>query len=202
MKKSKKTYIGSKHYCFNIINTLREPILIVDSNCHIVDANKSACAFLGRELESIIGKDCCDLSHASDKVFFKKGESCPCSIVLENNQQTRIIHEHHRPDGKAIWEEILASPLKDKSGNINFVVIEIRDVTELVRSKEIIKKLDTDIETVRRFIPICASCKKIRTEEGHWENIEDYIHELSKVDLTHTVCPECQRKIYPERFKK
>jgi PAS domain S-box-containing protein len=201
MNKSKKTYKGSTHYYSGIINTLQEPILIVDLNCHIVDTNKSACIYLGHEIESLIGKNCCELSHPSDRVFFEKGESCPCRLVLETKQQTRIIHEH-RHDGKTIWEEILASPLKDKSGNINFVVLELRDITELVRLKEVAKKLDTETKTPRKFIPICASCKKIKKEEDKWEDVEQYINELSDVEFTHTVCPKCQRKLYPERFEK
>jgi len=199
--RSKKTYKDSKHYYSGIINTLQEPILIVDLDCHIVDANKSACIYLGKEKESLLGRNCCELSHPSDRVFFEKGESCPCKLVLETKQQTQIIHEH-RHDGDAIWEEILASPLKDKSGNINFVILELRDITELVKLKEVAGKLDTGTKTLRRFMPVCASCKKIRKEEGKWEDIEDYIHEISDVEFTHTVCPACQRKLYPERFKK
>jgi PAS domain S-box-containing protein len=190
-----------KHYYSGIINTLQEPILIVDLDCHIIDANKSACIYLGQEIKSLIGKNCCELSHPSDRVFFEKGESCPCRLVLETKQPTRIIHEH-RHNGKSIWEEIFASPIKDKSGNINFVVLELRDITELVRLKEVAKKLGTETKPSRRFMPICASCKKIRNEEGNWEDIEDYIHELSDVELSHTVCPKCQRKLYPNRFKK
>lgn len=201
MDKSKKTYKGSKHYYSGIINTLQEPILIVDLDCHVVDANKSVCIYLGQEIESLIGKNCCELSHPSDRVFFEKGESCPCRLVLETRQQTRIIHEH-RHDGKTIWEEILASPLKDKSGNINFVVLELRDITELVRLKEVAKKLDTGTKTPGKFIPICASCKKIKKEEDKWEDIEHYINELSDVEFTHTVCPKCQRKLYPDQFEK
>ena len=201
MNKSKKTYKGSTHYYSGIINTLQEPILIVDLDCHVVDANKSVCIYLGKEIESLIGKNCCELSHPSDRVFFEKGESCPCRLVLETKQQTRIIHEH-RHDGKTIWEEILASPLKDKSGNINFVVLELRDITELVRLKGIAKTLDTETKAPRKFIPICASCKKIKKEEDKWEDVEHYINELSGVEFTHTVCPKCQRKLYPDRFKK
>jgi PAS domain S-box-containing protein len=201
MNKNKKIYKGSTHYYSGIINTLQEPILIVDLDCHIVDANKSACIYLGREIEGLIGQDCCGLSHPFDRVFFEKGESCPCRLVLETKQQTRIIHEH-RHDGKTIWEEILASPLKDKSGNINFVVLELRDITELVRLKEVAKKLDTETKTPRKFIPICASCKKIKKEEDKWEDVEHYINELSDVEFTHTVCPKCQRKLYPDQFEK
>jgi PAS domain S-box-containing protein len=201
MNKGKKAYKDSKYYYSGIINTLQEPILIVDLDCHVVDANKSACAYLGREKKSLIGKNCCELSHPSNRVYFEKGESCPCKLVLETKRHARIIHEH-RHDGKIFWEEIFASPLKDKSDNINFVVLELHDITELVKLKEAAKKLPAGTKTSRSFMPICASCKKIKKEGDKWEAVEDYIHKLSGVELTHTVCPICQRKLYPDRFKK
>ncbi|OGW37255.1 MAG: hypothetical protein A2Y97_02060 [Nitrospirae bacterium RBG_13_39_12] len=201
MSKSKKAYVGSKDYYSSIINNLQEPIIVVDSNCHIVDANKSACTYLGREIENLNGQNCCGLSHPSDRIYFEKSKSCPCRIVLETLQQTQIIHEHHHPDGKTVWEEILASPLKDKSGKVAYVVMELRDITELVKLKDVSGKLDAEIKIMRKFTPICASCKKIRNEEGNWEDVEHYIHELSKVEFTHTICPKCQRKLYPDQFK-
>ena len=159
MNRSNKIYKDSKHYYSGIINNLQEPILIVDLDCRIVDANKSACIYLGREIKSLLGRNCCELSHPFDRVFFEKGESCPCRLVLESKHQTRIIHEH-RHDGETIWEEILASPLKDRSDNINFVILELRDITELVKLKEVAKESDTGTKTLSRFVPVVKRSEK------------------------------------------
>ena len=51
-------------------------------------------------------------------------------------------------------------------------------------------KLRSDIAILEGFIPICASCKKIRTMK-HWESAEDYIHSHPLADLTRSLCPEC-----------
>jgi PAS domain S-box-containing protein len=51
------------------------------------------------------------------------------------------------------------------------------------------------IKTLKGFIPICASCKKIRNDEGFWKHVEDYISEHSMAEFTHSVCPECARKM-------
>ncbi len=48
------------------------------------------------------------------------------------------------------------------------------------------------------ILPVCASCKKIRDENGQWHQIETYIHERSAIDFSHGICPECCNKIYPE----
>ena len=57
---------------------------------------------------------------------------------------------------------------------------------------------DQEIENISRLIPICASCKKIRDDEGYWEAVETYIQRTTNKDLTHGICPECARKLYPE----
>ena len=49
------------------------------------------------------------------------------------------------------------------------------------------------------FLPICASCKKIRNQ-NQWEQIENYITENSLAQFSHSLCPECQERLYPELF--
>jgi len=48
-----------------------------------------------------------------------------------------------------------------------------------------------NVKTLKGLIPICASCKKIRTGEGYWRQIEQYIRENSEASLSHGLCPEC-----------
>lgn len=68
-----------------------------------------------------------------------------------------------------------------------------------------LKKLQNalkDIRTLSGLIPICASCKKIRDDEGFWNQVETYIAERSEVRFSHGICPECRDKFYPGRTKK
>ncbi|MBN2310732.1 MAG: GAF domain-containing protein [Candidatus Hydrogenedentes bacterium] len=54
------------------------------------------------------------------------------------------------------------------------------------------------IKTLRGLLPICSNCKKIRDDKGYWQAIEVYIHDHSDADFSHSLCPECARKLYPE----
>jgi hypothetical protein len=49
----------------------------------------------------------------------------------------------------------------------------------------------------RSLLPICASFKKIRGEDGSWSDVEIYVRGHSKAEFSHTVCPECTAKLYP-----
>jgi PAS domain-containing protein len=52
------------------------------------------------------------------------------------------------------------------------------------------------------ILPLCSFCKKIRDSKGNWDQVDTYIHNHSDADISHTVCPECMDKYYPEYFDK
>ena len=55
------------------------------------------------------------------------------------------------------------------------------------------------IKSLRGIVPICASCKKIRDKDNHWHHVESYIERgYPEAALSHSCCPECARKLYPE----
>ena len=62
------------------------------------------------------------------------------------------------------------------------------------------RKLVRRIKILEGFLPICANCKKIRNQD-QWEQIENYISENSLVQFSHSLCPECIEKLYPELMK-
>ncbi len=76
-------------------------------------------------------------------------------------------------------------------------VIE-QERTKALRERE--KSLE-DLQILRGLLPICASCKKIRDDQGYWTEIEWYIKKHSEADFSHGICPECARNLYPEVFK-
>ena len=69
------------------------------------------------------------------------------------------------------------------------------------KNAELQKAMD-EIKTLRGFIPICASCKRIRNDEGYWEQIESYISSHSEAKFSHGCCDECARKLYPDLMDK
>lgn len=79
------------------------------------------------------------------------------------------------------------------------------EIAERTRAEEerqrLIVELQEALAQVKRlsgFIPICASCKKIRDDSGYWQQIEKYIRDHSEADFSHSICPECVKKLYPD----
>ncbi len=46
--------------------------------------------------------------------------------------------------------------------------------------------------------PICASCKKIRDDQGYWQQVEVYIRDHSDAEFSHGICPDCMAELYPK----
>lgn len=54
------------------------------------------------------------------------------------------------------------------------------------------------VKLLSGFLPICASCKKIRDDQGYWQQIESYISHNSEAVFSHGICPQCLQELYPE----
>jgi DNA-binding response OmpR family regulator len=64
-----------------------------------------------------------------------------------------------------------------------------------------LKEALAEIKTLKGFIPICASCKKIRDDEGYWNQLEAYITKHTDAIFSHGLCPDCAEQ-YRAEMKK
>jgi hypothetical protein len=54
-----------------------------------------------------------------------------------------------------------------------------------------------NLKTLSGLLPICSWCKKVRNDDGYWQQVETYIKDHSAADFTHGICPECRKSRYP-----
>ena len=114
-------------------------------------------------------------------------------VVLPNGE-LRFLHEK----SKTIYDDKIKVVQR---------VGSVQDVTKQKKAEIERKKLISElqealekIETLQGILPICASCKKIRDDNGHWNQIEVYIRDHSEAEFSHGICPECAKKLYPDFF--
>lgn len=69
---------------------------------------------------------------------------------------------------------------------------------DLLRLNQELRKSLSEIKQLRGILPICANCKKIRDDEGYWRQIEAYVHEHANVEFSHSICPDCMKKLYSD----
>jgi PAS domain S-box-containing protein len=184
-----------------MLQSIGDHISIMDADLNIIWANKVAKKIFGND---IIGKKCYEAYH-------ERSEPCePSPCLTKKAFADGKIHEHDTEvidkDGHTIHFHCTANvALRDANG-IPTRVIEIsRDITELKKAEaekdrliEQLKEASEKIKTLNRLLPICASCKKIRNDQGYWQQVEDYLHDNADILFSHSICPACMKKLYPD----
>src|SRR5207247_11148045 len=89
------------------------------------------------------------------------------------------------------------SPIKNSFGKTIGASMIARDIDDRKRHEQERERLISDLQTalaqvkmLSGLLPICASCKKIRDDQGYWNQVEVYVMAHSRPGLTHRICPE------------
>jgi PAS domain-containing protein len=177
--------MGSKEILRTIFDNVSFPVLLIDRNYTVVEANRAALAHVCRRGIDTTGHSCFKMTHALEQpCWHAAGVVCPVKEAFEMRKRVHAIHRHRIQD-ELFVEEIVATPLDEVTGEVNYVIEEFRDITELLELRE-------------GILPICASCKKIRSNKGSWCRVEEYIHDHTGADFSHSLCPECFRRHFRE----
>ena len=130
------------------------------------------------------------------------------TLSIQGQQQPPYEVELYHRNGGRRWLKVTEVPVFDGAGQVIAVEGIARDITDTKRAEEEretlianLKKAMDEIRTLHGIIPICASCRKVRDDEGAWQQLEAYITSHTESEFSHGICPECLEKMYPG-FKK
>ncbi len=69
---------------------------------------------------------------------------------------------------------------------------------ELAQTNQELRQAMQNVKQLIGLLPICANCKRIRDDQGYWQQVEDYVQKHSDAEFSHSICPSCLKKLYPE----
>jgi hypothetical protein len=111
-----------------------------------------------------------------------------------------------RKDGHFIPVSVTISPVLDNNGKVVGASAITRDITlrkndEAERFKLIEELTESlkQVKTLSGLLPICSSCKRIRDDQGYWQQVETYIAEHTNAGFTHGICPDCLSKLKSDK---
>lgn len=106
-----------------------------------------------------------------------------------------------RKGGRLVPVSVTISPMKNVDGKITGASVIARDITNRKREEheriKLIQELTDALgraRTLAGLLPICPNCKRIRDDQGYWQQVEAYISEHSDAVFTHGICPDCAKE--------
>lgn len=122
---------------------------------------------------------------------------------IDSKQLFEVEYRVAMADGDWIWLRDKAIAY-GKDGDIyaDGITSDITAIKSAEKENELlIEQLNAKIDQIKvltGLLPICVNCKKIRDDQGYWNQIEAYIQQHSDAKFSHGICPECAQKLYPE----
>jgi PAS domain S-box-containing protein len=200
--RTEKALVYAKEEWERTFDAVSDLIMVLDRDYTIRQANRAAGDRLGMTREELVGQKCFELVHKRDHPL----PVCPLSKMLLDDEAHNAEVTDERL-GRVFEEHV--SPLPNPDGGRPWAVLFARDITERKRAEEererLLLELQQALAEVKKlsgFLPICASCKKIRDDQGYWQQIEAYIRDHSEAQFSHGICPECAEKLYPGFYRK
>ena len=68
--------------------------------------------------------------------------------------------------------------------------------------ERLVAERTAEIKTLQGTLPICANCKKIRNDQGAWQQLEIYISQHTDAQFSHGICADCKKELYPQLSRK
>jgi PAS domain S-box-containing protein len=205
-KKIEQKLADSQSFQQQLLDRIPVPIFYKDEKYVYTGCNKSFEEFLGMNSQEIIGKSVYDIAPAKLAEVYHKKDS-----ELINNPGVQIYEFEVKSKTNDSNRQVIfhKATFEKPDGQVAGLIGAILDITERknaeTEKEKLIIQLQEALDKVKLLsglLPICASCKKIKDDQGYWKQIEIYIRDHSEAEFSHGICPECAKKLYPEFVQK
>lgn len=183
----------------SIFNALAEGLICLDMNGLISWINPEIQNLLKYESTELVGKPIRYIIAMDEE----SGEELSQRILKGLTSGEEIICVSS--DGQCLHMRISSARMTSQLGEDIGAFCMLQDITRMKQyendRKHLLDELDKaakQIKTIERLVPICASCKKIRDDQGFWMQVEEFIKSHSDVRLTHGLCNDCLKKTHEE----
>lgn len=161
-------------------------------------ANQAYQRWFGRSREQLIG------THLRDLLGPIYPLNRPYVLAALAGEEQTFERQIPVPDGSAMRDSIATYTPDLRDGVVMGFFVHVADVTALKAHERhlahLVRERDralAEARTLRGLLPICASCRRIRDEQGNWISIEGYVSARTELSFTHGVCPQCATHLYP-----
>lgn len=189
-------FVEKNEFLSSVFNAIPAMLLVVDEDVSVCFWNKAAAKIVGTDREKIYkrrGGEVLGCVHALDVPGgCGRGPNCKdciirnavkkaCGGAVVHREKTRM--ELHA-GGMSVEAHLLVTAAAFVFEGMPLVLLTLEDISEVMQ--------------LQSLLPICAGCKKIRDDKQYWESVDRYFNKYLDIEFTHSLCPECIKKLYPD----
>ncbi|MFZ4621514.1 MAG: histidine kinase N-terminal 7TM domain-containing protein [Bacteroidota bacterium] len=174
----------------------RQIAVILDSHNRIIDMNPFALNYFR------LGKIPVSAPAAEAFSFWPQLRAF---LRADNIAELELMYEHGETTE---WFLVSRTPVVGSHPSTTGTLLICRDITAKKQTEQqqelLISELQealASVKTLGGLLPICASCKKIRDDEGYWSQVEQYIAKHTDAKFTHGICPDCGTKALDDYYR-
>jgi PAS domain-containing protein len=219
LEQANRFMTNEKNTYLTVFESLSDAVLMLDRQDRLVNLNHAASRLVDPlqvpggsyyEAAGLEGRDGLDTNSPLKKICIGQGVGAilpwlgPLLRQMRERRETQAEIDVARETVPTHFE-VRLSDMLDVSEKYTFSIVVLRDITKQTQAtaqlNETITRLGQALSEVRRLsglLPLCSSCKKVRDDRGYWHQVEQYITERTGDLVSHSICPECVRKLYPE----
>ncbi len=184
---------GSEYHR-DLLNAMPHPVMVIDEECRIIDSNAAANGIVGIGPQGLRNRRPGEVLHCihSHENACGGGEFCrSCHIRLSIQQALK---------GECPPKQVVQLVVAGGAGmeEMHYAMSAAPFVFENLRLALLILEDLNEIARLQQTLRICSSCKQIHNEEDLWQSLESYLSSHLEIHCTHSLCPECTRKYFPE----
>ena len=177
------------------LDALPFPIFVVDDDLRVLGLNKTAENLVGLAPELLLKQKNGEILHCIHNYESPLGcgssKGCADCVIRKSVQSayqgTRSTHQRARleiKEGDNVREALLLVTVAPfEAEGARYAVLVLEDLHTLLASGSI--------------LPVCMHCKRVREGE-QWSRLEKYLDDQLDMKVSHGICPECLRALYPE----
>jgi hypothetical protein len=162
-----------------ILRALPEFVIVLDMEGYVRYLNRPE---PGSGLEDAVGRHAHEFTPPDSLALFDHH----LAEMVRTGEVQEYDAEIVFPNGFRGWYRTRMLPLDMGEGERAILLIS-SNVTAL-------RALETEVENLRRLLPICAWCGQIQNAESTWTTIEHYLHDTAGTQVSHGICPSCQER--------
>ena len=154
-----------------------------------------------RGAEEIFGWGASEVRDKPLSVLIPPGHADHLSQNLDQIRRgQRVTHYEtirRRKDGEIISVSISISPVRGMAGDVASASVIMRDITQRKQAErerlDLLQQVQHALARSKRLtghVQICQVCKRVRSNSGHWVDVERYLDDHTDADPILAFCPD------------